>query len=117
MMSEDLADLYGYAPYVQVGDLIIFSGVVAGEGDDGSPETHYRLAFEALDEVLKQAGRTRGDIVDLTTFHANYPEGMMEFMTAKKAYLGDVSTAWTAVGVAALGTPETRVEIKAMARA
>lgn len=116
-MSEDLSDLYGFAPYVQVGDMIIFSGVVAGDGDDGSPETHYRLAFEALDKVLKQAGRTRTDIVDLTTFHTAYPEGMMEFMIAKKAYLGDVKTAWTAVGVAALGTPETRVEIKAIARA
>ena len=116
-MSEDLADLYGYAPHVRVGDLVIFSGVVAGAGDDGSPETHYRLAFEALDEVLKQAGRTRADIVDLTTYHVGFPDGLVEFMAAKKAYLGDVATTWTAVGVAALGTPEARVEIKATARA
>lgn len=116
-MSEDYADLYGFAPFVRVGDLILFSGVVAGEGDDGSAETHYRLAFEALDEVLKQAGRTRADLVELTTFHTGFPEGMMEFMTAKKVYLVDVQTTWTAVGVAALGTPETRVEIKAIARA
>ncbi len=115
-MSED-ADLYGFAPYVRVGDMFLFSGVVAGEGDDGSLETHYRLAFAALDEVLKDAGLTRANIAELTTFHTGFPDGMMEFMTAKKAFLGDVQAAWTAVGVAALGTPETRVEIKATARA
>lgn len=116
-MSEDYADLYGYAPYVRVGHLVIFSGVVVVEGDDGTPETHYRLAFEALDEVLKDAGLTRDALVDLTTYHANYPDGMTEFMTAKKAYLGDICTAWTAIGAAALGSAEMRVEIKAIARA
>ncbi len=118
--NASLADLYGYSDAVAAGGLVFFSGQV-GFDENGKlpadPEQQYRLAFAAVDEVLKKAGLSRSDLVELLTFHTNYPQHMDVFMKAKKEFLNGVKPTWTAVGVAALGQPGTLVEIKATARA
>ena len=114
--SEQFPDIYNYMPYVKAGDLVFFSGIIASNADGADPATHYRIAFEALDAALASAGLTKAHLIDLTTFHVRYPEHMAEFMQAKHDYLCEVKTCWTAIGVAALGTPETLFEIKAIAR-
>ncbi len=117
--NPELVDIYNYAPYVVAGGLLFFSGVVA-MGADGQvptdPELQYAQVFTALDAVLASAGVGKENLVDLLTFHVRYPDHMGAFMLAKNAYLGSLKTAWTAVGVQALGTPETLVEIRAVAR-
>ena len=117
--ASDLADIYNYAPYVAAGGLLFFSGVVAmGANGEVSSDPHeqYAAVFAALDAVLADAGVSKAHLVDLLTFHVRYPDHMDAFMAAKNAYLGSLKTAWTAVGVQALGTPETLVEIRAVAR-
>lgn len=117
--KHELSDIYNYAPYVAAGGLLFFSGVVA-MGPNGQapadPQEQFAQVFVALDSVLASAGVGKDHLVDLLTFHASYPEHMEAFMAAKNAYLGALTTAWTAVGVQALGTPETLVEIRAVAR-
>jgi enamine deaminase RidA (YjgF/YER057c/UK114 family) len=115
--ASDFADIYNYAPYVAAGGLIFLSGVVASDAAGSGAAEHFKSVFEALDGVLASAGRSKADIVELTTFHTNYPDHMQAFMQAKNAYLGELKTAWTAVGVAALGAPQTLVEVRAVARA
>jgi len=115
----DWAERYRYSDALRTGDLVFCSGQV-GLDDDGAapgdPAAQYRLAFASLRRILADHGCGPADVVDLTTFHTRYPDHMAEFMTAKAEFQGDGRPAWTAVGVAALGTPETLVEIKAVAR-
>ena len=118
-LGEGMADEYGYSDAVRSGDLVFFSGQVGLE-DDGTPpldpDRQFRRAFAALERVLAGVGCTPADIVDLTSFHTNYPEHMETFMEAKADFQQGAKPAWTAVGVAALGMPDTMVEIKAIAR-
>lgn len=115
---EDWNELYKYSAAVRAGDLVFFSGQVGLDETGNSPTdpaTQYRLAFESLHRIIVEAGCTPADVVDLMTYHTNYPEHMDEFMAAKDKFQGDARPAWTAVGVAKLGLPETLVEIKATA--
>lgn len=115
----DMYAAYGFSPHVAAGGLVFFSGVL-GVGPDGQvpadPRQQYDLAFAALDAVLANAGVRKDQLVDLQTFHVRYPENMDAFMAAKSAYLGHIRPAWTAIGIATLGTPESLVEIRAVAR-
>lgn len=111
---------FGYSDAVRAGDLWFLSGQVGLEPDGtppADPERQYRLAFAALLEVLTTQGCIAADVVDLMTYHVDYPRHMPEFMKVKAEFQGDARPAWTAVGVAALGMPGTLVEIKAVARA
>ncbi|WP_182358857.1 RidA family protein [Tomitella gaofuii] len=115
----DWTELYKYSDAVRSGDLVFCSGQT-GLDEHGAapadPAEQYRLAFASLRRVLAEQGCRPEDVVDLTSFHTHYPEHMAEFMAAKAEFQGDGRPAWTAIGVAALGTPETLVEVKATAR-
>ena len=117
--ADDWAANYGYVPAKRAGGLVFISGVV-GMDENGAvptdPVEQFRLAFAALDGVLQAEGLTKDKLIDLMSFHANYPDKSEEFIQVKKEYLGDLRTAWTAVG-ATLATPEMLVEIRAVAEA
>ena len=118
--NGDWSELYKYSNYKRAGDLVFFSGQV-GLDESGQPPTdpaeQYRLAFEALASMLKDAGCAPTDLVDLMTYHTSYPEHMEQFMAAKASFQGEGRPAWTAVGVEKLGMPGSLVELKATAYA
>ncbi len=74
-----------------------------------------RLAFDNLAAVLKAAGCTFDDIIDVTTFHTD-PEAQFEDVVAVKdeAFEAAPYPNWTAVGVNWLAGFD--FEIKAIAR-
>lgn len=118
--ADEFAAAYGFSPAVRAGGLLFSSGQVGFDRDGTAPtdpERQYRLAFAALGEVLKANGCSAADLVELLTFHTSYPQHMEIFMKVKAGFLGGARPTWTAIGVAALGTPTTLVEIKAVARA
>ncbi|WP_305093634.1 RidA family protein [Prescottella sp. R16] len=118
-MAEQWETDYGYSDAVRSGDLLFCSGQVGLE-EDGSvpsdPVRQYELAFETLGTLLGKHGAGPQDIVELTTFHTDYPNHMADFMAVKAKFQGDARPAWTAIGAAALGMPGILVEIKATAR-
>ena len=69
-----LNEKYRYSAAIRSGDLLFVSGQV-GSRTDGSPEPDFeqqvRLAFQNLVNVLKTAGCTLDDVVDVTTFHTD----------------------------------------------
>jgi enamine deaminase RidA (YjgF/YER057c/UK114 family) len=113
-----LYDKHRYSPAIRSGDLLFVSGQV-GSRDDGSPEPIFedqvRRAFANLKAILKAAGCTFDDVVDVTTFHTD-PEAQLEtVMAVRTAEIGEPPYPnWTAVGVTWLAGFD--FEIKVIAR-
>jgi enamine deaminase RidA (YjgF/YER057c/UK114 family) len=113
-----LYEKHRYSAAIRSGDLLFVSGQV-GSRPDGSPEPDYekqvQLAFDNLAAVLKAAGCTFDDIVDVTTFHTD-PENQLEtFLAVRNKALGEAPfTNITAVGVNWLAGFD--FEIKVIAR-
>jgi enamine deaminase RidA (YjgF/YER057c/UK114 family) len=110
-----------FAPAVRVGDTIHVSGVI-GTRDDGSvdddPAGQFAQAFTNLAHVLKAAGCTMDDVVEMTTFHVGLQQNMRAFMAAKRAAMtGPPHPAWTAIGIVELAIPGGLVEIRATVHA
>ncbi len=88
---QDLYERNSYSAAIRSGDLLFVSGQV-GSRADGSPEPEFKkqvqLAFDNLSAVLKAAGCTFDDIVDVTTFHTD-PEAQFEaFAEVRAKHLG-----------------------------
>lgn len=118
-MSTNWEEEYGYSNAVRSGDLLFCSGQVGVEADGSAPddpERQYDLAFATLGKLLADHGARPSDLVELTSFHVDFPQHMTEFMAAKARFQNGARPAWTAVGVTALGMPGILVEIKATAR-
>lgn len=108
---------HGYSPAIQSGDLLFVSGMV-GARDDGTPEpdlgAQIQLAFDNLQAVLKAAGCTFDDVIDVTMFLVD-PEASVGLMieAMQKAYHEPMPNV-TAVGVNWLAG--FQFEIKVIAR-
>lgn len=118
LSQDDWADVLRYSDVSRAGDLLFVSGQV-GLDESGQPQTdpaaQFRAAFAALRAALATAGAQPEDVVDLMSYHTNYPEHVQEFIAAKNEFQGAGRPSWTAVGVANLAMPDTLVEIKAVA--
>lgn len=119
-MSDDtLAQQYGYLDACAAGGLLFCSGQIGLDAHGKVPAdaaTQYERAFAAVGALLQRHGLAAADIVDLTSFHVDYPQHMDAFMRSKAAFMGKASSCWTAIGVAALGYPGQLVELKVVAR-
>ncbi|MGK6315606.1 RidA family protein [Neorhizobium sp. DT-125] len=98
--------------------LLFVSGQV-GSREDSSPEPVFeeqvQLAFTNLGEVLKAAGCTFDDVVDVTTFHTDPQSQFGTVMAVKeKIFPHEPYPNWTAVGVNWLAGFD--FEIKVIAR-
>lgn len=115
---QALYDINQYSAAIRSGDLLFVSGQV-GSREDGSPEPDFaaqvQRAFDNLANVLKAAGATLDDIVDVTTFHTDPEKQFADVMAAKaKAFPQKPYPNWTAVGVNWLAGFD--FEIKVIAR-
>lgn len=113
-----LYEKHGYSAAIRSGDLLFVSGQV-GSREDGSPEPDFKKqiqqAFDNLGAVLKAAGATFDDIIDVTTFHTDPEAQFDDFMEAKnRAFPDQPYPNWTAVGVTWLAGFD--FEIKVVAR-
>lgn len=115
---QALYEINQYSAAIRSGDLLFVSGQV-GSRDDGSAEPDFarqvNLAFENLQAVLKSAGCTLGDVVDVTSFHTD-PEHQFAIVNeVRLRHFGEPPFPnWTAVGVNWLAGFD--FEIKVIAR-
>jgi enamine deaminase RidA (YjgF/YER057c/UK114 family) len=115
---QALYDIHKYSAAIRSGDLLFVSGQV-GSREDGSPEPDFakqvKLAFDNLKAVLKAAGASFDDVVDVTTFHTD-PANQWEAINDVR--MQEIGAApypnWTAVGVTWLAGFD--FEIKVIAR-
>jgi enamine deaminase RidA (YjgF/YER057c/UK114 family) len=121
LMSENEAarkfqEQWGYSDAVVTGDTIYLSGIVVGlRQGESDLEAAYERVYQRIGAILKRAGASWDDVVDMTSFHTDV-EGQIEKMVAvHKRHVKAPYPAWTAIGVAkVLGGGIT--EIKVVAR-
>ena len=115
---QALYELNRYSAAIRSENLLFVSGQV-GSREDGSSEPDFekqvQLAFDNLEAVLKAAGCTFDDVVDVTTFHTA-PRSQWETIAAvRRQRIGNAPYPnWTAVGVNWLAGFD--FEIKVIAR-
>ena len=115
--TEDLQ----YAPAVRAGDMVFCSGVIAAlkEGEAPSDEAYFRAADEAfaeIDMILKEAGGSLADVVDMTGYHVEFEKHMGPLFEAKAKWMpGPFFSCYTLIGISALYNPLGFVELKARA--
>lgn len=115
---QALYDINRYSAAIRSGDLLFVSGQV-GSREDGTPEPDFEkqveLAFANLSAVLKAAGCSLDDVVDVTTFHTDPARQFETVAAVRLKAVGDPPYPnWTAVGVNWLAGFD--FEIKAIAR-
>jgi enamine deaminase RidA (YjgF/YER057c/UK114 family) len=115
---QALYEVNRYSAAIRSGDLLFVSGQV-GSREDGSPEPDFakqvQLAFDNLGAVLKAAGCTFDDIVDVTTFHIDPASQFDAVLSVKdQVFSKKPYPNWTAVGVNWLAGFD--FEIKVIAR-
>ncbi len=115
---QALYENHRYSAAIRSGDLLFVSGQV-GSREDGSPEPDFaaqvQLAFDNLKAVLKAAGCTFDDVVDVTTFHTDPEKQFATIMPIREKEIGTAPYPnWTAVGVNWLAGFD--FEIKVIAR-
>jgi enamine deaminase RidA (YjgF/YER057c/UK114 family) len=122
LMPSDAASLkiwedWGFSDAIVTGDTIYLSGVVAGVREG---ETDLRLgytrAFERIGEILKNAGATWDDVVEITSFHTDLTTQMPAMVAVKKNYVKPPFPAWTAIQVSRLIPTNGITEIKIVAK-
>jgi enamine deaminase RidA (YjgF/YER057c/UK114 family) len=122
LMPSDSASLkiwedWGFSDAIVTSDTIYLSGVVAGVRDG---ETDLRLAytraFERISEILKNAGATWDDVVEITSFHTDLTTQMPAMIAVKKNYVKPPFPAWTAIQVSRLIPTNGVTEIKIVAK-
>ena len=115
---QALYEINQYSAAIRSGDLLFVSGQV-GSREDGSAEPDFprqvNLAFENLQAVLKAAGCTLEDVVEVTSFHTD-PENQFTIVNeVRLRHFGEPPYPnWTAVGVNWLAGFD--FEIKVIAR-
>lgn len=117
--QKALYDNFHFAPAVVDGQNLRCSGVV-GMNSDGSvpedPEIQFTQAFQAIGEVLAEAGAEFSDITEMTTFHIGMRQHMGAFTRVREQFIAEPYPAWTAVGTTELALPGALVEIRVTAR-
>lgn len=122
---KPLLEPYGLCEAVRKGGSLYISG------QTGISETHKVVpgglkaqavqAFRNLKAVVELAGGSAADLVSLTWYLTEDPGGRsfmedaLDVMAAREEVMPNVRPAMTAVRVAALLTPELRIEIQGMA--
>jgi enamine deaminase RidA (YjgF/YER057c/UK114 family) len=120
LMSENegarkFQETWGFSDAVIVGDDIYLSGIVVGmRPGDTDMEGAYDVVYRRIEAILKRAGASWDDVVDMSSFHTDV-EGQIEKMAAvHKRYVKAPYPAWTAIGVAKiLGGGITEIKIVA----
>lgn len=116
--------LLHYSQAVRVGDRVEISGQGGWDDDTNFPETledEIVRAFDNVEKTLAEAGATWGDVIAVDSYHVptdadSIGEAHNRVMVEQfRRRMGERAPIWTQIGVAALGAPGMRVEIRVTA--
>ena len=108
---------WGYASALVSGDTVTLSGVVAGvRPGETDLRAGYTRAFERIGVILRNAGVTWDDVVDITSFHTDLTTQMPAIVAVKNRYIKPPYPTWTAIQVSRLIPDNGVTEIRIVAR-
>ncbi|WP_344472106.1 RidA family protein, partial [Glycomyces algeriensis] len=122
--GEKLEAMLHYRQALRIGDRVEISGQGGWDDDLAFPEDleeEIVRAFDNVERTLALAGATWRDVVHVNSYHLpDAPDQIGERPTRVMAEqfrkrMGDRAPIWTQLGVAALGAPKMRVEIRVTA--
>jgi enamine deaminase RidA (YjgF/YER057c/UK114 family) len=122
LMASDPASLkfqedWGFADAIATCDTIYLSGVVVGVRDGETDlKIGYTRAFERIGAILKNAGASWDDVVEITSFHTDLTTQMPAIVAVKNNYVKQPFPAWTAIQVSRLIPTNGITEIKVVAK-
>ena len=102
---------------IRVGDTVFVSGMVARVGDkiEGADEYEQsRIIFGKIKDLVEAAGGQMNDVVKVTIFVVNIRNNTKVWQARREFFTGDFPAS-TLVEIRALATPDTLVEIEAIA--
>ncbi len=102
---------------IRVGDMVFVSGMVARVGDkiEGADEYEQsRIIFGKIKDLVEAAGGQMNDVVKVTIFVVNIRNNTKVWQARREFFTGDFPAS-TLVEIRALATPDTLVEIEAVA--
>ena len=122
IMSEDegsrrFQEEWGYSDAVVAGDTIYLSGVVVGlRPGETDLEAAYDRTYRRIGDILRRAGASWDDVVDITSYHTDITVQMPAIVAVHRRYLTAPFPAWTAIDVDRLIPERGITEIKIVAR-
>jgi len=117
MLPDQMEPISHYCHGVRAGDRLWISGMVGIRSDGSIPEDvaeQFDIALDYVDGVLRSQGGTPRNIVKVQVFLTNVDD-RTKINPRRQAYFGEHRPASTLVQVAALVSPELKVEIEAEA--
>ena len=121
LMSENegarkFQEEWGYNDAIVAGDTIYLSGIVVGQRDGETLEAAYDRTYDQIGTILKRAGASWDDVVDITSFHTDVTAQMPAIVAAHKKRVKAPYPAWTAIDVDRLIPERGITEIKIVAK-
>jgi enamine deaminase RidA (YjgF/YER057c/UK114 family) len=121
LMSENaqgrkFQEEWGYSDAIVAGDTIYLSGIVVGQQGGESLEAAYERTYDQIGAILKRAGASWDDVVDITSFHTDVVAQMPAIVAAHKRRVKAPYPAWTAIDVDRLIPERGITEIKIVAK-
>ncbi|WP_410871185.1 Rid family hydrolase [Nocardia sp. A7] len=122
--GQKLFDLLHYRQAVRVGDRVDISGQGGWDDDITFPESleeEIVQAFENVERTLATVGATWTDVIAVDSYHIPTADDTIGDEQTRvmadqfRKRMGDRAPIWTQIGVAALGAPGMRVEIRVTA--
>jgi enamine deaminase RidA (YjgF/YER057c/UK114 family) len=110
---------FQFAPAMRAGDMLYLSGVVVTLKDGETVENitpAVERAFDEIELVLKEAGASWDDVVDVTSYAVDLDRDMGPMWAVKTQRVPAPYPAWTAIGTTRLfGGDNALIEIKVTA--
>ena len=122
--GEKVRETLHYNQALRIGDRVEISGQGGWDDDVRFPDLlddEIVRAFDNVERVLAAAGADWRDVVAVDSYHVPVEDDEIgdahtRVMTEQfRKRMGDRAPIWTQIGVAALGAPKMRVEIKVSA--
>jgi len=121
LMSENdeerrFQEEWGYADAIVAGDTIYLSGIVAGQREGETLEAAYERTYARIGTILRRAGASWDDVVDITSYHTDITAQMPAIVAVHRRHVTAPFPAWTAIDVDRLIPERGITEIKVVAR-
>lgn len=115
---ENIYETFHYAPGILVDDTLYLSGQVGRDEELNvvpGAEAQFVQAFENVGKVLRAAGATFDDVVEMETWFTEDMADLKTFMAVKDRFFTGQYPTWTGFAVKGFSMPGILVEIKCKA--